>query len=286
MQTDTFALTPVREGTRTRRQPRGVFQKVPGKNSPWWIRYVDAQGRFRREKAGTKSAAIDLYRRRKNEAVEGKKLPEKLRRATVSFAEIAKDALAYSKANKLSYGDDVSRMETLLLWFREYPAEGITAQDIERRFEQQTWAPATMNRQRALLSLTYRLAIRNGKVKENPARQVRHRLENNARIRFLSPEEETKLRAAMEAACPERIAELELALNTGLRRSEQYRLCWQDVSLARRTLTIARSKNGSARHVALNKSALTALGSLRERTAIPTLFAAEPWGLSAGLSQS
>ena len=37
-----------------RRNPRGLFQKVPGKNSPWWIRYVDAQGRFRREKAGTK----------------------------------------------------------------------------------------------------------------------------------------------------------------------------------------------------------------------------------------
>ena len=153
-------------------------------NASCAIRYIDAQGRFRREKAGTKGAAIDLYRKRKNEALEGKKLPEKLRRATVSFAEIAKDALAYSKSNKLSYSDDMWRMETLLRWFREYPAEGITAQEIERRFEQQVWTPATMNRYRALLSLTYRLAIRNGKAKENPARLVRHRLENNARIPF------------------------------------------------------------------------------------------------------
>src|SRR5215472_426437 len=68
-----------------RHNPRGVFQKVPGKNSPWWICCWDAQGRKRREKAGTKSAAIDLYRKRKNEALQGKKLPEKLRRATVSF---------------------------------------------------------------------------------------------------------------------------------------------------------------------------------------------------------
>jgi site-specific recombinase XerD len=248
-----------------RRKERGVFQKVPGKNSPWWIRYVDAQGRFRREKAGTKSAAIDLYRKRKNDALEGKKLPEKLRRATVTFAEIAKDALAYSKANKLSYSDDVSRMETLLLWFREYPAEGITAQDIERRFEQQTWKPATMNRQRALLSLTYRLAIRNGKVKENPARQVQHRLENNARIRFLSPEEETTLRTVVEAAYPERISELDLALHTGMRVSEQYQLRWEDVSFTRRTLTIARSKNGETRHVPLNKAALAALVALEKR---------------------
>src|SRR6202042_2722142 len=106
------------------------------------------------------------------------------------------------------------------------PAEAIAAQNIERHFEQQDWTPATINRYRALLSLAYRLAIRNGKVKENPTRLGLHRTENNARIRFLSPDEEVRLREAIEAACPERIAELELALNTGLRRSEQYRLRW------------------------------------------------------------
>jgi integrase len=265
MATDTQVLIGSEVG-KERRNPRGVFQKIPGKNSPWWICYWDAQGRKRREKAGTKGSAIDLYRKRKNEALEGKKLPEKLRRATVTFGDIAKDALAYSKANKLSFAHDEYRMKTLLGWFREYPAEGITAQAIERRFEQQEWSPATMNRYRALLSLTYRLAIRNGKVKENPARQMRHRLENNARIRFLSPEEEIKLRTAIKAACPERIAELELALNTGLRMSEQYRLRWEDVSLSRRTLTIPRSKNGSARYVPLNKASLAALDSLKKRT--------------------
>ena len=268
MATDPLILNERQEEPRprrARRNPRGVFQKVPGKNSPWWVCYWDAQGRKRREKAGTKSAAIDLYRKRKNEALAGKKLPEKLRRATVSFAEIAKEALAYSKTNKLSYRTDSIRMETLLGWFREYPAESITPQDIERRFEQEEWSPATVNRHRALLSLTYRLAIRNGKIKENPARLVRHRLEDNARIRFLSPEEETKLREAIKAACPERVAELELALNTGIRLSEQYRLRWEDVSFARRTLTVARSKNGATRHVPLNKAALMALESLAKR---------------------
>jgi site-specific recombinase XerD len=214
---------------------------------------------------GTKSNAILLYRKRKTEALQGKKLPEKLRRATVSFAEIAKDALAYSKVNKLSHYSDTIRMETLLGWFREYPAESITPQAIERHLEKEEWSPATINRHRALLSLTYRLAIRNGKIKENPARLVRHRLEDNARIRFLSPEEETKLREAIEGACPERIAELELALNTGLRLSEQYTLRWQDVSFTRRTLTIRRSKNGATRHVPLNKAALGALESLAKR---------------------
>jgi hypothetical protein len=97
-------------------------------------------------------------------------------------------------------------METLLAWFREHPADGITAQDIERRFEQRTWSPATCNRFRALLSLTYRLAIRSGKVEENPARLVKRRLEDNARVRFFSDDEEKAIRTAIEGSLREPFA--------------------------------------------------------------------------------
>jgi site-specific recombinase XerD len=265
MQIEAIAVATPKAPSQKRRRghTRGVFQRKPGE---WWICYFDARGRRRREKAGTWETARDLYIKRKNEALAGKKLPEKLRRATVTFAEIAKDALAYSKQHKRDYRHDAGRMETLLAWFREYPADGITAQDIERRFEQQTWSPATCNRFRALLSLTYRLAIRSGKVKENPARLVKHRLEDNARIRFLSDDEEIALRKAIEAQCPEHLPELGLALHTGLRVSEQYGLTWADVSFARRVLTIQRSKNGSVRHVPLNQSAMRALEAMRERT--------------------
>jgi hypothetical protein len=58
---------------------RGIFERERG-SGIWWVRHVDAQGRLRREKAGTKSAAIALYRKRKTEALEGRKLPEKFRR--------------------------------------------------------------------------------------------------------------------------------------------------------------------------------------------------------------
>ncbi len=106
---ETNALTLADQGVerKTRRNPRGVFEKVPG-SGEWWIRYVDAQGRYRREKASTKSNAIDLVRKRKTEALQGKKLPEKLRRATVTFMDITTDALTYSKAHKRTYQDDVA----------------------------------------------------------------------------------------------------------------------------------------------------------------------------------
>ncbi len=104
--------------------------------------------------------------------------------------------------------------------------------------------PGYPNRYRALLSLTYRLAIRNGKVITNPARLVRHRQENNARVRWLFDEEEIKLRKILEEKNVEHLPEFDLALNTGLRLSEMYWLTWKAVNLERRVLTVPRSKHG------------------------------------------
>ncbi|HXP79062.1 MAG TPA: site-specific integrase [Verrucomicrobiae bacterium] len=268
MQINTLTLTDVRSETMARRNPRGVFEKVPGSNE-WWIRYVDASGRYRREKAGSKSTAIGLVRKRKTEALQGKKLPEKLRRATVTFADISRDALAYSKAHKRTYEDDLARMERILGWFRDRSADSVTPQEIERQFERciedEKWAPSTVNHYRSLLSLTYRLAIRDGKAASNPARATRHRREDNSRVRYLTPEEETKLRTEMEARWAGHIPELDLALHTGLRLSEMYGLDWQDVDLARCLILIRRGKNGDSRYARLNSVALKALDLLRKR---------------------
>ncbi|HSY66830.1 MAG TPA: hypothetical protein VK829_19730, partial [Terriglobales bacterium] len=177
---------------------RGVFEKVPG-SGEWWICYFDQTGRRRREKAGTKSAAIQLYRKRKQQILEGVKLPEKLRRRAVPFAEIAKDTLEYSKATKVeeAYRIDGWKMETILTWFRGRSAEEITPQDIERKLTtlgDTGLKPATLNRYRTLLSLIYSLAIRNGKLFVNPVRSVKRRKENNERVRFLEEREELALR--------------------------------------------------------------------------------------------
>src|SRR5215469_96594 len=155
---------------------RGVYEKCPGSGT-WWIRYADTMGRLRREKAGTKSAAVTLYQKRKTEALQGKKLPESLRTPAVSFAELAHDALVYSKTHKRTYEDDALRMPWLLTAFRERSADSITPQDLEhhvtRIAEERDWKPASVNRYRALISLIFRLGMENGKVKANPARLVK-----------------------------------------------------------------------------------------------------------------
>jgi hypothetical protein len=91
---------------------------VPG-SGEWWIRYNDSTGRYRRAKAGSKSVAIKLADQRRTEALPGKNLPERIRPATIPFSDIAKDALSYSKANKVSCRHGAGRMGTLLGWFRE-----------------------------------------------------------------------------------------------------------------------------------------------------------------------
>ena len=199
------AATEDRPPRRSHNYPHGLFEKLPG-SRVWWIRYADSMGRIRREKAGTKSAAIDLYRKRKTEALQGKKLPESLRKPAVSFAGLAQDALLFSKTHKRSHDDDVQRTPWLVSAFRERSAHSITPRDLEHPLaeiaEERGWAPASVNRYRALISLIFRLGIENGKVKENPARLVKPRVVNNARTRWLSSEEERRLRGAIETRHP------------------------------------------------------------------------------------
>ncbi len=243
---------------------RGIYQRTPG---DWWVRYADSTGKIRREKAGARNVAIALYRKRKTEILQGKKLPESLRQRAVLFSELAADTLEFSKAHKLSHRIDGSRMKTLVGWIGTRAADSITPQEIERWQSAQqrdaNWKPSTVNRHRSLLSLTYRLALKNGKVTQNPVRLVPMLRENNSRIRWLSQDEETRLREHVPA---DNVPELDLALATGMRRSEQYNLTWDCVNFEQRMLTIARSKSGDSRHIRLNGSALSALHTLHTRS--------------------
>jgi site-specific recombinase XerD len=263
---------------------RGVYEKVPG-SGVWWICYFDCDGRRRREKAGLKSAAITLYQKRKTEALQGKKLPEKLRARQVTFREIADAALEHSKIEKVSHRQDTIRMTPILQQFGERTAASIKPEEFERwlndEAEEREWAPATKNRYIALLKLTYRLAEKNGKVRFNPARLLRIRKENNGRLRFLNQyapaktdleylkecsDEESRLRAVIDRKYPEHLPELDVALNTGMRPSEQYSLTWDRVDLMRKIITIAKSKNGRTRHIPLNSVAVAALKVLQQRS--------------------
>lgn len=266
---------PIATDTRNRRAragkpDRGIFEKVPG-SGVWWIRYVDAQGRYRREKAGTWSNADKLLTKRKHEALQGKKLPE-LRKRTVFFAELADDAVRYIESRYARPADDVARMKLLKGCLANRPVDSITAGEIQNLLDRLTaekkWSFSSRNHHHNLLSLAYRLAVLHGKAKESPLLGLRRKSENNCRVRFLTVEEEAKLRAAIRSTpkWAEHEVELDLALHTGLRRGSMYRdLKWENIDLDSRVAVIPRTKNGDRLVVPLNTDALHALSIFRSR---------------------
>lgn len=102
----------------------------------------------------------------------------------------------------------------------------------------------------------------NGKVKTNPARMVRQRAENNARLRFLSYAEYDKLHEAIQRLFPEHLLEFVVSVHSGMRLSEQYSCQRSQVDLERATIKLTKTKNGSARDVLLDADALAAVKSL------------------------
>ena len=96
---------------------------------------------------------------------------------------------------------------------------------------------------------------------------------NNERVRWLNQDppaltndEESRLRAVIRRHCPEREAQFDLALNSGLRLSEQHGLLWKHVDWDRKLATIELGKgSGRIEHVVLNSQALRALSKLRAR---------------------
>ena len=138
------------------------------------------------------------------------------------------------------------RITRLKNWFGFYPAEELAPKEIEKRLadvaEEEEWAASTFN-YRSLRSLSYRLGILNRKVTTNPARSVPHRFKDNGRVRFLTEEEEKKLRYIIAKKWPAHFPELDVAINTGLRKGSQYALRWDMVDWKSRELHIPIKKS-------------------------------------------
>ncbi|MGO9325764.1 MAG: tyrosine-type recombinase/integrase [Terracidiphilus sp.] len=243
---------------------RGVWERILG-SGIWWIHYVDAEGKRRREKVGRKGDAIRLYHQRKADALAGRKLNKPLRQRERTFQELADNAIEYSRKNKANPADDEQKIGILVQEFGDRPATSLTQQELAAFLESRKTSAATFNRYRATLSLIYREAIRNGWTERNPARLIKAKKEDNARIRFLSDEEEKMLRKILAEDYQNRyLNEFEVALHTGMRRSEQFSLEWAQTDLKAKRIHLLKTKNGSDRAIPLNSVAIAALERQRQ----------------------
>lgn len=255
---------------------RGVFERPPG-SGVWWISYFDADRRWHREKVGRRSAAIDAYHHRKREIREGIFIAPENRRGSLTFREIADERMELKRATlrPLSYRADKQRLKPLLDALGSLPVRSITprvidaalekiaAREIHRLIGPCAIAGATVNRYRTLLSSIFRTAVRNERLASNPLGQVSRRRESHGRVRFLSVQEERKLRTAIRADWRDREAEFDLALNTGMRRSEQFDLKWEHVDIERKILTV-HGKGDRRRFLPINETAKKAILKLHK----------------------
>ena len=249
-----------------RKQNSGVFER-PLRSGIWWISYRDGAGVRHREKIGKRDDALAVIVERKRQVLEGKYVSP-LRRRTLSFRQLARDAFEHRKLRlrPRSYETDVSRLGVLLPMIGAMPAAGFTADAIDKILDSlraQGLEGSTANRYRSLLSAIFSYAVRTGRIHSNPLQLVKRFREGEGRVRYLLGAEEEKLRAAIRANSPEHEAELDLALYTGMRRGEQFTLKWKDVDLDREILTV-RGKTGR-RFITVNSSARAAIERLASR---------------------
>ena len=120
-------------------------------------------------------------------------------------------------------------------------------------------APATINRELAMLSKAFSLAVKEWEwLKDNPVSKVPREKEDNERDRWLTVDEEQSL---LENS-PEWLRDIILFnLHTGLRQDELLSLTWDRVDVFRKTILIADTKNGKPKTIPLNKPALGILKS-------------------------
>jgi integrase len=164
---------------------------------------------------------------------------------------VAKQYEDWSKANKRSWKRDREYLGVLKGRFTGKTLGEITPQDVEalKAALAKDRAVATVNHYLACLKHLYSRAIRDGQARENPVKAVRLFRENNARVRWLTPEEESKLLGMV----PEPFLSFcRVATYTGLRRGELLGLTWDRVDYRTGILTVDRSKHGEARRVPMS----------------------------------
>ncbi|MFH0796626.1 MAG: site-specific integrase [Candidatus Omnitrophota bacterium] len=238
----------------------GIFQKAGN----YYIDYY-ANGRRKREKVGkSRKLAETVLAKRKVQVAEGKFLDIR-RNEKIKFREMTSLYLkSYCQVNNRV--STVERKDGIVnhlngIFGAEYIYE-ISALDVEeykRKRIEEGKALATVNKEISVLRNILNKAVEWGKLRTAPPK-IKLLKENNQRIRYLGKGEEILLLDA----CPEFLKPIiEIALNTGMRRSEILGLKWQDIDFDQKNITLLDTKNGERRQVPMNSAVLDVLSGIR-----------------------
>jgi site-specific recombinase XerD len=282
----------------------GVYEREVG-SGLWCARYRQDGKLVRKSFGRDRAAAIAWVEKARTIKRSGEGIvPTSAKQPVLTLAELA------SIPNKVSLGDLCDGLLKAIQddpeAYRDQHNPPIRIGRIKHRFGSQlaasirpheikTWisalkgpkgkqlAVASRNRYKTVFSSIYVWGKEHDMIDVNPARGFKRWKESPGVIRYLDPQEETRLRKVLQSDVDSclptqptlrqrhlhHIYELDVALGTGVRRSEQYRMTWPDVNFDRKEIVVPKTKFGPARVVLMNRDVEHALRELQKMPLVP-----------------
>lgn len=195
-------------------------------------------------------------------------------------AFVDNEFLPWSKENKASWRDDIYITNILKNYFRDRALDEIPVMLIEKFKKERRESsvrggkvrrPATVNRELAVASKIFSLAVDYGVIDANPCLKVRKLKNDNLIIRYLSDDEMKRLLAALEKR-PRLRAIVIVAVFTGMRLGEILSLTWRQVDFSLELIHLTKTKTGRERFVSMTEPVRTELGALQVAKKASTVF--------------
>ncbi len=173
-----------------------------------------------------------------------------------SLDEVWAKYLPYAKEKKKSWRTDAYYYKAHIQpKFGSKRLDNITPFDLEKlRIELHKtktrrgdyFKPATIKHILIIIRRLYNLAIKWGMYHgENPVSKITLPKVDNEVVRYLTPEEQDRLLRTLDNwPCRESACFVRFAMLTGLRRSELFRLKWEDIDFTKKLITIKGPKGG------------------------------------------
>ncbi|MBX3326874.1 MAG: site-specific integrase [Nitrospira sp.] len=261
---------------RAGRKDRGLLSKLDTSGKPVWFVRLYHEGRERRFGSfPNKTKAREFYEKAKLEQKEGRFFPERYQHGGYELVEAVIDRYLtgittkrpktqtderyfgqwwkdYFKGNRLNAvtAGALEDARQLLL------STVVVAEDLEHGRRKRLMTPQRVNRYAAWLRHVFNGVVKDGRLPNNAVLKLKMYKEPKGKTRFLSIEEEQIL---LNKLGPTHGSWVRLAILTGMRQSEQFRLRWKDVDLERGILTLPTTKAGGVQYVHLNEEAKSIL---------------------------
>ncbi|MGO9022530.1 MAG: tyrosine-type recombinase/integrase [Syntrophobacteraceae bacterium] len=222
----------------------------------------------------TKARTFEAATRTDMERGEFNLLDHKAKKTTLN--DVWDEYLPFAKLNKKTWDDDeLHYRKHLKPRFGKKPLQQISIADIDKMKSElmegrnkhgKPYAPATIKHQLVLLRRLFNVARKWGMFQgQNPCSSVDMPKLDNQIVAYLLDEQRSNLLKVLdEWPCFESACFVRFAFFSGLRRSELFRLRWQDIDFQKGLVTLV-PKGGKTNTVPVSEEALNILRSIEKK---------------------